>query len=272
MFRKLALLPLLAAGALAQQVETPSSDPRPGSALISVDRKAAPPEKTGIWLRHVDGRLERVWEGEPYDVRLLRDGRVLVAERWKGRVLLLDQDKQVAFEKKGLVEPVDVEMAKDGTIVVLLRTAGEVIGLHPESGKQVWKRSGFTTPFDVEVLPDGGLVVADSGANRLVELDAEGNVRRTIGGIDFPNTVERLQDGGLLVTNWGGGDVFELDPQGKVRWTFHLGGTLYRAARRPDGRTELATAEGQIAVIDAGRIVGSAKVEQLVDYEPIDQP
>lgn len=255
---------------VAQQI--PPEEPRAGGVLISVDPKVAPAGDVALWLRTREGELKRVWEGKPYDVKLLRDGGVLLIERWPGRVVWLDRDKQVRFEKKGLTEPVDVELAKDGTIVVVLRTEGAVIGLDPGTGRETWRRTGFSSPFDVELTPTGGLIVADSGQDRLVELDAAGQVVRTIGGISFPNTVERLQDGGLLVTDWSGGNLWELDPQGKVLSKRHVGGTIYRAWRRIDGATVVATGDGTLTVFDAaGKVIATEKLPHgLVDVEPID--
>lgn len=248
--------------------------PRAGAVLISVDRKVAPPEKVGLYLRTREGEVKKVLECEPYDVKLLRDGGLLVAERWLGRVTLLDRDKQVLFKKEGLVEPVDVEMAPDGTIVVVLRAAGEVIGLDRTSGAVAWRRTGFSSPFDCELLPDGSLVVADSGADRVVVLDPRGQVLRTVTGITFPNTIDVLEGGGMLVTDWSGGHLFEVDPQGKVISRRDLGANVYRAWRRADGMTVVATGDGKLTVYDQrGQVLVTEDLPPggLVDVEPIDE-
>lgn len=258
----------------AQDVPDPQEPPRAGAVLISVDRKVAPPERVGLYLRTREGKVEKVLDCEPYDVKILRDGGLIVAERWLGRVTLYDRDKQVLFRKEGLDEPVDVEMAPGGTIVVVLRTAGEVIGLDRRTGAVAWRRTGFTSPFDCALTADGGLVVADSSADRVVVLDAAGKVLRTVTGITFPNTIDLLENGGLLVTDWSGGHLFEVDGQGKILSRRDLGTNVYRAWRRADGMTVVATGDGKLTVYDQrGQRVVTEELPPggLVDVEPIDE-
>lgn len=264
------LLPLLLAGRASAQ-EVPDSS-HAGPILICVDEKSAAKEDVALYLRDREGRTRRVFECVPYDVKSLRDGGAIVAERWLGQVTVLDRDMQVTFRKTGLTEPVDVELGKDGAVIVVLRAEGVVVGYDPATGAERWRRAGFSSPFDVEPTPDGGLIVADSGANRLVVLDADGAVVRTIGGITFPNCVERLDKGGLLVTNYSGGDVIELAPEGRVLSRRHVGGTIYRAWRRQDGATVVATGDGTLTVYDgAGQVLLTEKLANgFVDVEPIE--
>src|SRR5687768_11021818 len=105
----LLLTALAGATALAQEVVKKDGPVKAGAGLFCVDRKCATPEKVGLYLRTREGAVRRVWEGEPYDARLLPDGRCVVVERWTGRVVLLNRERQTIFEKKGLEEPVDVE-------------------------------------------------------------------------------------------------------------------------------------------------------------------
>lgn len=262
----LLLLLLLAVPAAAQESS------HAGPILICVDDKVGAKDEVALYLRDREGRTRRVFECVPYDVKSLRDGGAIVAERWLGQVTVLDRDMRVTFKKTGLVEPVDVELGQDGTVIVLLRKEGVVVGFDPATGAERWRRTGFTSPFDVEPTPDGGLIVADSEANRLVVLDRDGAIVRTIGGIAFPNCVERLDKGGLLVTNWSGGEVLELDPQGRVLSRWRVGGTIYRAWRRPDGATVVATGDGTLTVYDAsGAVVLTERLAHgFVDVEPIE--
>lgn len=274
--RVLVALALLAlpALALAQDHETiRTAEVRAGAGLFCVDRKCGTKEQVGLWLRDREGKCTKVWEGEPYDARLLPDGRVLVAERWKGRVVMLDRQRKVVFEKSGFDEPVDVEMDRDGSIVVVAKGSGEVVGLDPATGAVRWRRAGFTTPFDVECLPDGGLLVADSGAGRVVELDRSGDVRRVVGGLGFPNTVEKLANGGFLTTTWSGGEVVEVDANGKIVCRWNVGGTVYRAVRRADGTTLVALGEGKLIVLSSTGVAIRTETFSpgCVDWEPIDE-
>lgn len=219
----------------------------PDELLLCLDRKVASGDQIGLWYRDEKGRLERVWEREPYDCRWLFDRSVLVVERWTGRAVHLSPRFEVLRTVKGFDEPVDIEQTAQGTWIVVESGAGRVVGVDPKSGKRLWTRTGFRTPFDAAPLDDGGVLVADSGHDRVVRLDAKGKVVQTWLNLDFPNSVELTEDGGFLTTNWTGGEVRRYDNKGKLMWRTQLRGTLQSAEERPDGR--ITVSEGY-----AGRI------------------
>ncbi|MCP3920579.1 MAG: PQQ-binding-like beta-propeller repeat protein [bacterium] len=240
-------------------------------ALLSVDTKHARRADVGLWRRETDGKTWRIWECDPYDSRWLPDRTILIAERWKGRVLWIDPKGKVLFERAGLAEPVDVELAHDGTVVVVERRKSRVVGLDPETGRIVWNRTGFVSPFDAAPLPNGHLLVADSDGGRVVELDARGKLVWQY-KMPFPNTVEPLGDGGVLISNWTRGEVVELGPDHKVRWKTHVGGTLYSAERLPEGLTVVCDGGGRRVVFldEAGKLIKSEPFAPgCVDYETI---
>ena len=120
-----------------KKTSDPRDGPRPaGPAILSVcSKNTNKPSEMGLYMRSVGGTTTKLWSGEPYDACALPDRTTLVAERFKGRVLRLDPNGKILFQKKGLVTPVDVELGYDGTVIVVLRDPGEVIGLDPLTGK-----------------------------------------------------------------------------------------------------------------------------------------
>ena len=241
-------------------------------AFLSVDRKYASGEKLGLYLRTTDGKMKKVWDGEPYDCRALPDKSVLIVERWEHRVLWLTPEGDVKFRMDGFARPTDIELSADGHVLVVEHDRGCVTAIDPESKRIVYRRTGFSDPFDCAPLPDGGMLVADSGNDRVVKVDREGNQTVILKGLDHPNTVEVLDDGGTLVTNWTYGEVLDYDAKGKLRMRIRTGGVLYRAVRQLDGTTLCCDGTGRkILIYDAkGRLIKTEKFAPgCVDYEPI---
>jgi len=221
-----------------------ASHVRPDELLLCLDRKVARGDGIGLWYRDLEGRMTRVWDGEPYDSLWLLDRSVMVVERWKGRVVHLSPEFEELRSIDGFTTPVDVERGRNGLWIVVEHRPGRVVGVDPETGERVWTRTGFDGPFDATPLADGGLLVADSGNDRIVRLDADGRPVRTWTGIDFPNVVEPTSDGGFLVANWTGGEVRRFDAAGLLSWHRRVGGTLQSAEERPDGRITVSDGYG----------------------------
>ena len=245
---------------------------RPEEALVCMDRKVVGADDYGLYMRAVDGALERVWVGEPYDALWRLDGSVFVCERWTGKVKHLSREFEVVQTWQGFRNPVDVEVTADGLLIVVENGANCVTAVDLKSGKRVWQRTGFTTPFDAAVLPKGELLIADSGGGRVVHMDADGKIVRQHRGLGFPNALEALEGGGFLVANWTGGEVRSYDPDGKLTWRARPGGTLFSVERRTDGRTMVCDGGGrQVFIYDpSGK---RERVESLprgcVDFETI---
>lgn len=265
----LALLPLQDQG---QPEEAEVPEYRPEEALVCLDRKVVEPAERGLYLRHRDGEMERVWVGEPYDSLWRLDRTVFITERWTGKVHHLNTDFTVRKTWGGFSNPVDVEVTRDGLVVVVENGANRVTAIDPESGERVWSRTGFNDPFDVAITEDDGLLVADSGAGRVVHLDADGKQVRVHTGLGFPNAIESLEGGGFLVVNWTGGEVRSYDGAGQIIWRARPGGTLFSVERRVDGRTLIGDG-GSRRVIVYDRRGRRERVEHLprgcVDYETI---
>ncbi len=265
-----ALLPLQGEVPTTEKAELPQY--HPGEALVCLDRKVVVPAERGLYLRHADGEMERIWVGEPYDALWRLDRTVFITERWSGNVRHLGKDFSVLKTWGGFSNPVDVEVTPEGLVVVVENGANRVTAIDPETGERVWSRTGFNNPFDVAITEDGGLLVADSGAGRVVHLDAEGKQVKVYSGLGFPNAVESFTGGGFLVVNWSGGEVRSYDKAGKMTWRTRPGGTLFSVERRLDGRT-LVGDGGQRRVLvydDRGKLEVVEKLPRgCVDFETI---
>ena len=280
MWIHLALLLGLSAPQDVPGIEREAPPLLPSEFLFSLDRKVARGEEIGLWYRGPEGRMSRVWDGEPYDSLWLFDRTVLVVERWNGRVVKLSEEFREVRSIGGLTTPVDVEVHPRGFWVLVEQRPGRVVAIEPESGRRLWERGGFDGPFDAAVWKEERLLVADSGNDRIVALDGSGNVLRTWGGIDFPNTVEPTQDGGFLVTNWTGGEVRRFHPDGSLNWRTRLDGTLQSAEERLDGRITVSdgyagrlfylSAEGLLERTE--RFSTGGRAQGCVDCETILRP
>ena len=73
-------------------------------------------------------------------------------------------------------------------------------------------------------------MIADSGNNRIVEYDPQGQLIRQTAGLKFPNSLYLLPGGHTLFTTYTNGTVGELDADGMLLWERRIGGTLYSVA------------------------------------------
>ncbi len=97
-------------------------------------------------------------------------------------------------------------------------------------GSELARWGGFRYPADAERLPGGGVVVADRDDGRVVFLDREGSVVRTIGGpggrvpLAGPYDVDLLPDGSVLIADMARGPampgrVLRVGPDDRVLWS-----------------------------------------------------
>ncbi|MCI0343451.1 MAG: hypothetical protein L0216_20280 [Planctomycetales bacterium] len=105
------------------------------------------------------------------------------------------------------------------------------VTIRARDGSILSRWGGFRYPADAEALPDGGVVVADRDDPRVVFLDRDGTVRRTIGGpgarvpLSLPFDVDLLADGSVLIADsargpgGGTGRVLRVSPDDRVLWS-----------------------------------------------------
>lgn len=142
-------------------------------------------------------------------------------------------------------------------------------------GREVWSydaAGGDNAGRPVEVhafqrLPDGTTMIVESGPARIIEVDREGTIHRTVPlRVDRPNphsdtrNARKTAADTYLVAHEQDGVVREYDANGRVIWEFDVplfgreragghgpeafGDQVYSAVRLPDGNTLIGTGNG----------------------------
>lgn len=194
--------------------------PKPSGFVVSV---------SGLGATYLDANGKALFAqgADVYDAQDCGDRRLLVCERSKGRVLLIDlKSGEPLRTVENVDSPTDAELLADGNILVL-QGAGKITE-HDIKGNIVRTIEGLNNPFDVDRLPNGNTIVADSGNDRLVEFRPDGSVVWEKPGLKFPNNVFRMDDNRTLYTTYTSGEVVMLNADSKELWRTNLSdGTLY---------------------------------------------
>ncbi|MBC8875630.1 MAG: PQQ-binding-like beta-propeller repeat protein [Planctomycetes bacterium] len=139
-------------------------------------------------LRAISAKGKEVWRRdfpfrqEPFDVRLLDNGHLLVAQARAGRVVELDETVTEVTVLKDLPDVVSAQRLANGNTLVGLRQSGEVKELNA-AGRLVWSTAGFGQLRSVQRLPCGGTMIA-SRVNGVVIVDRAGRIVRQLKNID----------------------------------------------------------------------------------------
>ncbi|MBL9164201.1 MAG: PQQ-binding-like beta-propeller repeat protein [Planctomycetaceae bacterium] len=190
----------------------------------------------------------------------------------------------------------DIHRLPNGHFMVQRGTA-EIVEIEPENGQVVWSydsgKQGGNEGRPVEVhsfqpLPDGGVMIAESGPGRIIEIDRDGKIQKTIPlkvAHPHPHTdtrlVRKLDDGHYLVCHEGDGTVREYDGAGNVVWEYDIpmfgkpaaeghgpeafGNKCFAAVRLENGNTLISTGNGHrvIEVTPAKEIVWTLEQNDL---------
>ena len=173
----------------------------------------------------------------------------------------------------------DIHRLPNGHLMVQ-RGAAEVVEIDPKTGEFVWSydsgKQGGNEGKPVEVhsfqpLADGGVMIAESGPARIVEIDRDGKIVKTIPlKVEHPHPhtdtrlVRKLDDGHYLVCNEGDGTVREYDGDGKIVWEYEVpmfdkpaadghgpegfGNKCFAAVRLENGNTLISTGNGHSVI------------------------
>lgn len=218
--------------------------------------------------------------------------RVIGAD--KGHVAIVNARGEVEWEYPCKGTPHDLHQLASGnllwieadTSVVEVNRAKEVVWKYTPQPKQGY--TGRVEIHAVQRLDDGKTMIAESGNQRIVEVDREGKITAEV-----PLTVEhphphrdtrlarKLASGNYLVCQEGDGAVREYDPKGKVVWTYKLdlagrprsgghgpeghGTEVYGAIRLANGNTLIGCGNGNrvIEVDRDGKTVWSLEQKEL---------
>lgn len=202
----------------------------------------------------------------------------ITADSSKARVAIIDEDGSTKWERK--IGPLhDVHVLPSGN--VLLQTNWtEIVEVEPASGKVVWQydsaKQNGNEGKRIEVhafqrLEDGSTLIAESGVSRLIEVDSQGKLLRTVAlkvsksdAHRDTRLVRKLPTGNYLVCHEGDAVVREYDANGKTVWEFDVplfgkkpagghgpeafGNQCFAALRLPSGNTLISTGNGHSVI------------------------
>lgn len=210
----------------------------------------------------------------------------------KGRVAIVDARGDVVWDYPSRFQAHDIVRLPNGNIMFQSGPA-TVVEVTPDK-KVDWSytskpASDYKGGIEVHAfqrLADGSTLIAETGNKRLIEVDRDGNILKSIPlKVDHPNAhrdtrlARKLANGHYLVCHEGDGTVREYDGDGKVVWSYALdlggrprtdghdghGTEVFGALRKDNGNTLIATGNGNrvIEVDPSGQVVWSVGHDEL---------
>lgn len=206
----------------------------------------------------------------------------------KGQLAIVEADGKISWSMPwGGIH--DVHVLPNGHIVVQ-QGAAKVAEIDPATKQVVWSYDSATQNGNsgkkIEVhafqpLANGSFMIAESGAQRIIEVDRNGKLLKEISlKVEHPHPhtdtrlARKLASGNYLVCHEGDGTVREYDgPSGQVVWEYTVpmfdqaakpghgpeafGNKCFAAVRLENGNTLIATGNGHsvIEVTPAKKIV-----------------
>lgn len=176
----------------------------------------------------------------------------------------------------------DVDRLRPGVFQVSLRNFDTIVELHVAEDGSVEVRP-VVGPNEYSVdsvhlldqqhnpdrLADGHLLVADSEKDRVVELDAAGEVVWEYGGsavFDWPRDADRLPNGHTLVTDSYNDRVVEVDERGEVVWAVETDRLPYEADRIAPNHAREGSSDRPTATDLPTRVEDAWRVERTLQW------
>lgn len=164
------------------------------------------------------------------------EGHVLIADEGNQRLVLAGSQGELLWElgtPAEIMSPVYAEATPTGTVLFCDAALQKVYELDPRSREVLWSYgtlliagSGDNTlcePHCARRLPNGGTLIADTGNDRLLLLDPQGQLIRILNGdaempLRRPVHCELLPNGEILVFSGLNDEVLRLDLMGRPYW------------------------------------------------------
>lgn len=103
-----------------------------------------------------------------------------------------------------------------------------------------------------ERLPNGETMIVESAIGRIIHVDDQGNIQKTIslgeGGRKSTRLVNILKNGNYLACAENPGVVTEYEPSGQIVWEYPTNTRVYGAIRLKNGNTLIATGSGNSVI------------------------
>jgi sugar lactone lactonase YvrE len=162
---------------------------------------------SGVLELHPDGRTREVVRpglAGPYGVTVDLGGRVHAADHYGPSTL--DGEGVVSRELLTFAHGI----VADGDVLHLTSQFGQVRSHDPATGDTRVRAAGLDRPLGIAVRSDGVLVVAESGAGRIVTIDADDHVSPYAEGFDRPVDIAFDTEQRLYVSDEQRGTVSRL--------------------------------------------------------------
>jgi hypothetical protein len=204
--------------------------------------------------------------------------RLIAADSSKQRIALIAADGTTEWERR--IGPLhDLHMLPGGT-VLFQESWTKLIEVDPRTDRVIWQYDAATGNGNagrkVEVhafqrLDEGVTMIAESGPPRIIEVDADGRLRKEVRlKVLSPHVhhdtrlARKLPSGNYLVCHEQDGAVREYDGDGRVVWEFDVplfgnarkpghgveafGNQCFAALRLENGNTLIATGNGHSVI------------------------
>ncbi|WP_265108770.1 aryl-sulfate sulfotransferase [Halosolutus halophilus] len=220
--------------------------------VVEIDKES----KEVVW--EYDWYDEFIADHEVHDFERLENGETAIVDMGNDRAFTVDRDGEITWEwqaedhltpgtpfyeeyggpeKDGehddWTHANDIDRLENGNFQMSIRNFDVIVEVDPETDEvvDVVGEPGNHSTLERQHNPhriesEGTMVVADSGNDRIVELevDSESRVWRYTGPsserLQWPRDADRLPNGNTLITDSRNNRVLEVDPDGEIVWQF----------------------------------------------------
>ena len=225
-------------------------------------------------------------------------GRTIIAsDSSKKTVAMIDAEGQILWKRQ--IGPLhDLHLLENGNVLLQLNWT-HIVEINPKTDEIVWEFK--CTPTEgvkrIEIhafqrLADGNTMIAESGNTRIIEVDKDGTIIKTIplkvakrNAHRDTRLARKLDSGHYLVAHEGDGVCREYNKEGKVVWEYEVplfgkqrkgghgpeafGNQLFGVLRLGNGNTLIGTGNGHrvIEVTPEKKIVWMLTPEDLDGIE-----